>query len=153
MHTVEVDQSGRVDETNRATVLALADGMAYSVAISAGDKRECIQALRGRRWGKDPTTLYVLLFATLLYLLLREHAGKLDRVIIDTEYPGHEAIIKGHVLNLFQRSGVRVDPMIFSFQQVGKKSPAHALGARVFRGKAAPDRRLTAAEVLAEFGE
>ena len=147
----EVDQSGRIDQTDRATVLAMANGMQYSIRIPALVKRECLQILRRRRSGKDPRSLYVLIFATVLYLLLKEHISQLGKVIVDTELPGHEAKIKEHTLNLFRRSGTPADPEAIIFQRIGKKSPAHNLAWRVYNGLADPDQTLSVEDVLAEF--
>ena len=148
---VEADQSGRIDQTDRATVLAMANGMQYSIRIPAPVKRECLQILRRRRSGKDPRSLYVLIFATVLYLLLKEHISQLGKVIVDTELPGHEAKIKEHALNLFRRSGIPVDPEAIIFQRIGKKSPAHKLAWRVYNGLADPDQTLGVEDILAEF--
>jgi len=148
---VEVDQSGRVDQTDRITVLALANGLRYSIQVPATAKRSCLRELR-RKWSsKDPKSGYVVLFATLLFFLLKAHVPKLKTVLVDVELPGHEASIKEHVLNLFKRHGMKMDRDIIDFQRVGKKSPAHDLAIKVFRGKVAADRKVTAEEILGEF--
>ena len=149
---VEVDQSGRVDETNKPTVLALANGMSFTIRLSGRAKREILSDLRRRRKRKPvQKTLYILIFATLVYLLLKEHIEKLSTVVIDTELMGHEGDIKAHIVNLFLRHGKEVKPDVFQFRQIGKKSPAHALAIKVFRGKERADREIGVDEVLAHF--
>jgi len=151
----EIDQSGKFDQTDKPTVLALANDIEFSVRVSAVEKRKCFQILRSQRSDKNRrTTLYVLLFATLVYLLLREHVHRLDSIVIDTEFSGHEGTIKTHLHNLFNRQGVLVPSTAISFRQIGKSSPAHDLAIRVFRGKQLPDREIDAREmreILREF--
>jgi len=89
----------------------------------------------------------------LLYLLLRDHLEGLALAIIDPEYPGFEPVIKNRILTLCLRQGVKVYKDHLTFQLVGKKSPAHDLAIKVFKGKALPDQEISAEEVLAEFGE
>lgn len=149
---VEVDQSGRIDETNKPTVLALANGTKFSIRLSGRAKRAILAELRRRRKKRpEQETLYILVFATLVYLLLKEHIGKLSAVVIDTEFTGHEGDIKAQVINLFLRHGREVHKDVFQFSQIGKKSPAHGLAISVFRGKVKPDQEITAKDVLAEF--
>jgi hypothetical protein len=153
MFVAELDQSGRVDQTDRSTVLAFANGLRFSIRLSGVAKREILTILRRERKGKkEQHTLYILIFATLVYLLLKEHIDKLNTVVIDTEFVGHEATIKDHILNLFRRRDVVVSTDTFVFHQIGKKSPAHELAIKVFRGEAAAGKEITVAEVLAEFG-
>ena len=105
-----------------------------------------------RRWGsRDPDSLYVYLFATLLYLLLREKIAKLSHVTIDIELPKHEPEIKGHVVNLLRNDGVRVDREQLSFSRITKKSPAHRLAHAIYGGFVEPDEVIGAEDILAKF--
>ncbi|MFQ5855819.1 MAG: hypothetical protein ACE5LU_09280 [Anaerolineae bacterium] len=105
MH-VEVDQSGKIGDTKVPTVLAFSNADSYAILIPAIVKRACLQELRQR--GKSGTTLYMQLFATGLYLLLKDHIQDLPLVAIDIEYSGHNAMIKQHLLNLLWRADVTV---------------------------------------------
>ena len=96
---------------------------------------------------------HVLIYSTLLYLLLKDYMEKLDRVVIDREYTGHEALIKDRVMALCGRRGVSVNRDQVVFDWVGKKSPAHKLAYRAYKGVMKPDRLISASEVLAELGE
>jgi len=147
-YIVEVDQSGKIGDTNVATVLAFADGLERAILIPARDKRICIQHLRRRGYGDR---LYYLLFATALFFLLREHIEELDHVTIDEEYRGKEGIILGHLLNLLRRSDKHVEADQFDFRRVGKKSPAHRVALETLRGDREPDEIITAEKLLGEF--
>jgi hypothetical protein len=149
---VEVDQSGRIDQTDRATVVAFANGEQFSIRLSPRAKRQILDELRPKWKGKhEPKTLYIVVFATLLYLLFKERINQLEQVVIDTEFTGHEGTIKDHVLNLLRRKGLHVESDTFMFMEIGKKSSAHDLALKVYQGKIAPDHEITVEEILAEF--
>lgn len=150
---VEVDQSGKVEWTQKATVLALANGVSFSILISAMAKRETLRELESRRPRRSRKMHRILVFATLLFLLLKEHIEELSYIIVDDEYMGYGPTIKEHVLNLFRKHGISVDPNVISTHRIGKKSPAHDLAIKVFKGKVAPDREVGSVEVLAQFGK
>src|SRR5574341_268081 len=116
---VEVDMSGRVEEKTRPTAVALANSQEYSLRISARDKRAVVNHLSRNRPHLSRSTLHVLIFATLLFLLLKECIVTLDLVIIDPEYVGYEAIIKDRVLTLLRKHGIeaRKDQLTFRSEE------------------------------------
>lgn len=146
---VEVDQSGKIGDTKVPTVLAFSNGKQFSILIPATVKRACIQKLRGK--GKLETRVYVQLFAVGLFLLLRRNSQALEQIIIDMEYPGHEAKIKEHLINLFQRTGIKLNPAKIQFDFVRKKSNAHKLAIETFKGKVAPHQVIQLGQILREF--
>jgi hypothetical protein len=148
MH-VEVDQSGKVEDTATDTVLAFANGEHFAILIRAREKRICLHALRAR--GKTGKSIYRLLFATALFLLLKNHVRWLHLITIDVEYVGGEANIKEHVLNLLRRDGNLVDTQQIQFTRIGKKSPAHTRAYTVHRGDRKPDLIVTADDLLREL--
>src|SRR4051812_47547523 len=150
LHVVEVDQSGKIEDTKEDTVLALCNGMHWSILIPATVKRSCITKLR--RDGASGTTFYLRLFTIALYFLLRDHIGQLSHAIIDIEYTGKDDQIKRYVMNLLQRSGKKVQAGQLRFMLVGKQSAAHTLAWETLRGKRKPDRVISLAELLKEFG-
>jgi hypothetical protein len=146
-----VDQSIKIGDTQSPTVLALSNDIQRAILIPASVKRECIRALRGR-WTPD-ATLYIRLFAAGLFLLLRELLTTADRITIDVEYPGHERDIKRDLLLLCRQAGDVVDPSVIHFEHIGKRSPAHYLGLKTFRGKRARDETITTRELLGLLGK
>lgn len=148
---VEVDQSGKVEWTQKPTVLALANGTQFSVLVSAQTKREVLVELEKKRPTNNSTNHHLLFFSTLLFLLLADQLSKLTHIVVDVEYHGHDGRIKEHFLNLCRRHNIQVEPQAISFHRVGKKSPAHNLAIAVFRGEVKPDRVLQAKEILREL--
>ncbi len=141
---VEIDQSIKVEQTHRDTVLAFSDGIQYRLVIPAAVKRAAIAELRSR--GKYAKRLYLWLFVLALYHLLEEHWGKLTEIVIDVEYVGNEANIKGLLLHLL-RGRSRRTPRT-AFRRITRASRAHLAAIAVLRGHAKPDKILTRQEFL-----
>lgn len=148
-HVVEVDQSGKVEDTAKDTVLAYSNDEQYSVIIAADVKRGLLIHLRERGVGAKEFTIRV--FAAGLYFLLKDNLQNLSRVYIDTEYTGKEADIKRYLVNTLQRAGYDIDTSIIQFTFVGKKSPAHKVAALVARKDRKADKVLTFDEMLSEL--
>lgn len=149
IHQVEVDQSGKIEDTRVATVVAFSDGIQQAVLVPAQVKRECITVLRAK--GKGKPAVLARLFATVLYLLLKEHVDDIALAVIDVEYVGHSRDIKQHLLNLLRRGGHAISADRIVFRRIGKKSPAHRLAIDTLRGNRIPDRYVTLEEILAEM--
>lgn len=143
---VEVDQSGRFEDTRVDTVLALANGIRYAIRIPAQIKRTCLKVLRQR--GKKGAALYLSLFSAALLLLLRPWGQQLGIVTIDIEYEGHEAEIKARLLRLAWRHGLRLSSGQLTFRLIGKQSRAHQTALGVFRGQRLADVTIKAQDLL-----
>jgi hypothetical protein len=148
-HIVEVDQSGKVEDTKEDTVLAFANGITRTVLIPATVKRDCVTLFR--LMGQKGKVFYLQLYAIALFFLLKEHGTQLSNIIIDEEYYGREGDIKRYLLNLFTRAGTAVTARQIHFGYVGKASTAHDVAVKTLRGKRRPDKTLTFAEIMSEF--
>jgi hypothetical protein len=141
----KVDQSGKIEDTHKLTVVAFGNGKAKSLQISAVEKRKLITTMRSLDYPKQ--TFVFRTFAALAFLLLKDE--KMEEVIVDKEYPGHEGVIKDVILHLFTKTQ-QVAPSI-TFAEIGKKSGAHKTAIEVFRGERKPDIIVKAQDVLALF--
>ena len=83
-------------------------------------------------------------FAALVYCLLADE--KIDSVVIDREYLGHEATIKSMIIQLLSKNGKNIPDIRFDY--IGKLSQAHKTALDVFRGEREADVVVTAKEVL-----
>jgi len=145
MH-IQVDQSGKIERTQRNTALALSNEIEYAVLFLAVEKRESVARLRQR--GESGKTLYLKLFAAALFLLLEDHLDQLDEIVIDQEYPGKESQIRELLLNHIWKVSSSFSRERIVFRQIGKKSPAHRKALAVYRGKARADRKIRARDIL-----
>lgn len=146
MH-IEVDQSGKIEQTNKDTALAFSDDISYAVVIPARVKREAINLLRAT--GKRGKNLYISLFAAALYQLLKDHLDQIDLIAIDIEYEGNEQDVKLMLLNLIWQCRPTYSAANIAFRRIGKKSPAHKKALATYRGVARADRTLKVEELLA----
>ncbi len=130
-----VDQSGRIEETNRDTIIALADKKrSFTLKITANLKRKIQNFFR--KEGK-PRVFSVIVFATAIYYAIEKSRFRFDLLIIDNEYPVHEPAIKNIILQLYRKSK-RKEPEIY-FSNIGKNDPAHIAAINTFRGEREPD--------------
>ena len=134
----QIDQSGKIEDTSKDTILAVAnEDFAYTLKIPARVKREL--QIYFRSIGEPKLFVYKT-FTAGLFILLNAYNVKIDSVEIDREYSGHEELIGGMLKMLFKIFGVgsRIN---YSFQLVGKSSPAHDAAYKVTAGKEREDRR------------
>ncbi|MBM4467380.1 MAG: hypothetical protein FJ014_17800 [Chloroflexi bacterium] len=143
---IKVDQSGKIERTQRNTALALSNEIQYTVLFLAVEKRKTVTQLRQR--GESGKTLYLKIFAAALFLLLEDHLDQLDEVVIDPEYPGKEAQIRELLLNHIWKVAPSFPRVRIVFRQIGKKSPAHRKALAVYRGDVKADRKIKTRDIL-----
>lgn len=142
---VEIDQSGKVEQTNRDTVVgAIFDGTNRSaICFKAKDKRFIQEIFRKQLKGH----LFIYrTFAALVFLLVKEKVSSQDRLIIDTEYTGKEGLIKDIILEYFDKS--KLTPPEIIFQRIGNTPPVHYLVYDVYVGNLTPDKIISLTEVI-----
>jgi hypothetical protein len=142
---LEIDQSIKIERTNQATVLALSNILHDSVQISGQAKRVCLAVLD--RQGRKQAYVF-LVFAACIFRLLEPHLAGIGDVVIDNEYPGHEADIKAMLLNWIWQRLPEFDKDRIQFGYVGKRAPAHQLVLAVHQGRTLPGRVLHAEDIL-----
>lgn len=141
---LEVDQSIKVEQTNRDTVIAFSNGEKYALLIPARVKREAAQHFH--KEGRPKKQIFLLLFALAAFHLLKGHVDDSTVIVIDVEYEGQEQNIKALLLR-FLDIEKRNRPQIV-FRSIGKKSGAHLLAISVVRGKRQAHRTITLQEFL-----
>jgi len=142
---IEIDQSGKIENTDRDTVIAFSNDISGNIMIKAKDKREIQKFFR--RIGKSRVFIYKL-FAILIFLAIKKHIKKIDQIIIDIEYPGWEHLIKDYLLSGIKRVKPNFDAKNISFKAIGKKSKAHLVAADVTHKKVKPDLEIKIKETL-----
>jgi len=145
MH-IEVDQSGKVEDTATNTTIAFSNEKRQAILIPATVKRACLQKLRQE--GKTGKSIYRRMFVVGLFFLLKDNVKKGDLVTIDIEYVGHSRSIKEHLLSLLADAGVKCGPDNFRFERIGKKSPAHDKAYYVHRGDFKAEKIISEEELL-----
>lgn len=117
---IEIDQSGKVENTSVPTVIA--DSVGNVVWISAKDKRTLQQYYRTVLKPKK----YVLeVFAILLAILIQKTCKTHNTYVIDIEYYGKDVEIRGYLSLAFQKFQISLLQDSITFRSIGKKSQAH----------------------------
>lgn len=138
----QIDQSGKIEQTNKPTVITLANGNAKTVKITAVEKRKLLKAVKEI---SHPKQNYIYrLFAVLIFILTGQQ--KLLQLEIDREYPRHESVIKDTLIYLYQKNRIALPDIEFIL--VGKKSKCHRTALAVFQQSAKADFIVKAEEVI-----
>lgn len=152
---IACDQSIKVEQTNKDTVLAMANNRQRAILLPASVKRQMIQEIC--RKGKSRNSARYMLFAAGLFLLLYPHLAEIakrnEQIMIDDEYTGQGGRIKGMLLRHIRHSGFTLEKESIFFGQVGKSSGAHKVGWEVQRGGRKADHIVTIKELRAVLYE
>ena len=88
---IEIDQSGKIEKTNKHTFLAYSNGSHSVLKISSVEKQKVQRYLRA----ESKSNLFIYLtFASLIIILLKDLKEKDIEITIDIEYPGRSIFIK-----------------------------------------------------------
>lgn len=139
-----IDQSIRIEETGKDTIIAFVDKKYnHSLRIKSNTKKNIQKYFR--KIGK-PKIFPIVTFSVATYLLIRHFKLKLDALVIDIEYLGHESTIKNIILTLY-RIDKYTEPNIY-FSNIGKGDKAHILAINIHRKEIKADFDLTEQEVI-----
>jgi len=95
----QVDQSGKVEDTSKLTIVCVAGKKIKTLKIYAREKRRLITTMRRLDY---PKKIFIYkIFAALVFILIKEE--KIDNLSIDKEYPGHEGFIKEIIFQFFKK--------------------------------------------------
>ncbi len=143
---IEVDQSGKIENTRVDTVIAFSNSARAAVLIPAVVKRACIRTLRERDWRSQ--TFVFKIFAAALFVLILPYLEKIDRIVLNVEYPERMGDIKGLLLKFIRRQRRDFTREQIVSHSIGKQSAAHKQAIGVYRGRLSPDMILTAQQIL-----
>jgi len=138
---IEIDQSGKIEKTNKHTYLAFSNRQHFVLKISSSEKRKLQRYFRAI--GKSRLFIYIT-FASLVVLLLKNLKPRRGLIVIDIEYPGRSNQIKNFI-KIFNPDFSIED---ISFHQIGKRSRAHFLAHGTAIRKLNPDLVVDAKQVL-----
>jgi len=139
----QIDQSGKVEQTNINTIIALANDKDFSILLKKQDKRILEKIFR--RINKAKIFPYVI-FSVLLAIIFKSTQIN-HKVIIDKEYLGHENFIRERVILYLRYLKVKNIPSI-EFSQIGKTAKAHQLAFEVSHNKKKVNKVVKLGEVL-----
>lgn len=130
-----IDQSGRVEETNKVTIVALADKKkSFTIALLPKTKKELLSVFR--KSGK-PKTFPIVIFSDIVFMTMLRSKTFPQELIIDMEYPGHDNTIKNIIITLCRRFKKKTPEVYFA--NIGKNDPAHFAARDTYTKKTKPD--------------
>lgn len=139
----QIDQSGKIEQTERNTVIACINSKEITILLKKSEKRRLQKIFIDLEMKKF---FPYLTFAALLALLLNKLKPK-AKIIIDKEYFGHEDLIEEKINIYLEQIGEKSRPHI-EWGHVGKLSKAHNLGYMVAVNKKKPNLTAGAKEVM-----
>lgn len=135
----QIDQSGKIENTEKSTILAACNHDAYAIMIPAKVKRQFQEICRR----EGLTRLYVyILFALGVSMLLSQLIDP-SNVTVDIEYPGKEKLIKD-LITIFMKK-LKTD---INFARIGNKPRVHYAAHDVYSKKKRADRIVSLQEIL-----
>ena len=116
---IEIDQSGKIEQTNKLTVIAYSNGMSKSISITSTEKKILQKHFRVIGKGK----LFVLVtFCILIYCLIKNIISDELNIYIDREYAGFDDFIRQRLIEF---SGNKLKRNQIHISEIGKKSRVH----------------------------
>lgn len=139
----QIDQSGKIEQTRRNSVVALTNGKNMTILLKKKEKRKLQEFFKS---AKQQRYFPYLTFAVLVAIIINGLKLK-QKVVIDKEYFGNEQFIEEHILLYLQILGTKTFPVI-EFGHVGKLSNAHQLAYLVAVEKKKPNFVINSEEVI-----
>jgi len=113
-----IDQSIKIENTNKPTYVAVANGSQLVCSISAKDKQKLKVLFRNMN---KPLIFKLFTFSVLCSIVIINSNAK--TIIIDREYLGHEIDIKNYITKLLRLKNFHSTAIHFS--EIGKHNNAH----------------------------
>ncbi len=127
---IEIDQSGKVEETARITVIG--DSKGNIITIKSKDK-QIIQEIY--RKAKQPRKFVIQLFSLLTTFLIAKTIDNSITYSIDTEYPNKEEEITSLILYFSEILNIKISRHQIQFKRIGKSSLAHKTSHKGYKEK------------------
>ena len=141
---IQIDQSGKVENTSANTVIAFSGKKPKSILIDRREKRILREVFRKR--GKGHVFIFKT-FAILIFFLIKDDLSDIQHITIDLEYPGKDPLIKDYLLREIRKHR-SFDRRDIVFLKIGRKAKAHELAINVYRGHIKPDIIVANKEIL-----
>ncbi len=140
---IEIDQSGKIEQTELDTVIALSNKIKYTLILRRRSKRTLQSFFRQKG---QPRVFIYRTFAALIAIVLSKVKSD-TKIIIDSEYLSHKGILKEQIKHYMKSiTGKTVGNFDFGF--VGKNSNAHKLAGKVANRIIKADKIVSIEEVF-----
>lgn len=128
---VEVNQSNKIEQTNKDTIIGLANDKSFTILIKAKIKRKLQEEFR--KQGKPRLFVYRTFIGGAVLLLKYAQIKNLSQIVIDEEYYGKDRVLRSIFLEMWSRYFTKVPEI--TFDKIGKKSKVHNICYLAMKGK------------------
>ena len=139
---IEVDQSGKIEQLNKDTYIALSNHLQYCIKLPKKIKQEIIYENKTKI-----KQIIQKLFSICLFYCLKDYLDKAELIILDIEYPGWEPFIKRELVNIIKNDYHSFDRDIIIFDLITKNSKAHKVALKSFREEEKPNKILSKEDI------
>ena len=140
---IEINQSNKIEQTNKDTIIGLSNERAFTVLIKRKIKRKLQEEFR--KQGKPRLFIYRTFIAGVVLLFKYAQLKNLSRVVIDEEYYGKDKMLKSMFLEMWSRFFKDIPEI--SFEKIGKKSKVHNVCYLAMKGKNKVDKIIRFEEI------
>jgi len=140
---VKINQSNKVEQTNRDTIIGLADEKTFTILIKKKIKRRLQEEFR--KEGKPRLFIYRTFIAGVILALKYAKFKNISKIIIDEEYYGNDKLLKSIFLEIWSRFFTAIPEI--SFEKIGKKSKVHEICYLTMKGKYKPNKIIEFEEI------
>lgn len=140
--SLQIDQSGKIEDTAKDTVIAYSNGNQYSIVIPRKVKRRVQELFR---LVGLPQLFVYRLFSIGVYFVIRD-LKIITKIEIDTEYQGKDLIIKEMILDLLLEKNKPSHDLFFT--RIGNKPKVHYVANNVLNKKQKAGKVLTYEEIF-----
>jgi hypothetical protein len=140
---VEINQSNKIEQTNKDTIIGVADDKTFTILIGAKIKRKLQEEFR--KQGKPRLFVYRTFIGSVVLALKYAQFKSLSKVVIDEEYYGKDKMLKSMFLEMWGRFFTKIPEI--SFEKIGRKSKVHNVCYLTMKGKYKLDKIIKFEEI------
>lgn len=140
---VEINQSNKIEQTNKDTIIGLADDKTFTILIKAKIKRKLQEEFR--KQGKPRLFIYRTFMAGVILVFKYAQFKNLSKIVIDEEYYGKDKMLKSMFLEMWSRFFKEIPEI--SFEKIGRKSKVHEICYLTMKKKYKPNKVIDFEEI------
>ena len=140
---IEINQSNKIEQTNKDSIVGLANEKTFTVLIKSKIKRKLQEEFR--KQNKPRLFVYRTFVASVVLLLKYARLKNISKIIIDEEYYGKDKMLKSMFLETWSRFFKEIPEV--SFEKIGRKSKVHSVCYLTMKGKHKPNKVIEFEEI------
>lgn len=140
---IEINQSIKIEQTNKDTIIGLANKETFTILIPRKIKRKLQEEFR--KQGRPKLFVYRTFVAGAVLAFKYARSEQPSKIVIDEEYYGKDKMLKSMFLEMWSRFFTELPEI--SFEKIGKKSKVHEICYLTMKGKYKPNKVISFEEI------